>query len=161
MDNNLVSKVTFEDVKSLSATVGESILWTFVIVAAIFTGILYYFHPDSNYKTIETMDSLREKVKTFFPCIQISSELDLVNQPIDEGPWAMAQTPIEFAKKNRLFVKDKEGKITVDKLKSRILFSEQLGPLWTSVEVLPIHQRAMFAAFCLFIDYKGMMPKSY
>ena len=30
----------------------------------------------------------------------------------------MAQTPIEFAKKNRLFVKDKEGKITVDKLKS-------------------------------------------
>ena len=66
----------------------------------------------------------------------------------------MAQTPIEFAKKNRLFVKDKEGKITVDKLKSRILFSEQLGPLWTSVEVLPIHQRAMFAAFCLFIDYK-------
>ena len=65
MDNNLVSKVTFEDVKSLSATVGESILWTFVIVAAIFTGILYYFHPDSNYKTIETMDSLRRKLKHF------------------------------------------------------------------------------------------------
>ncbi len=149
-----LSKITYDQVRQISSIVGHSLLWPFVSICVIFTAILYFFHPDSNYKAIETMESLREKLKPFFPCVQVVSELDLVNQSIDEGPWAMALTPIEFAKKNRLLIRGKDNSIVVDRLKSRILFSEQLGPIWTRVEVLPAHQRALFAAFCLFIDYK-------
>jgi intracellular multiplication protein IcmP len=152
--NGHISNVSFHDVKMLSVIIGKSLLWPFVVIGVIFSAILYFFHPDSNYKAIETMESLREKLKPFYPSIQVVSELDLVNQPINEGPWAMALTPIEFAKQNKLLLKDKDGKIIVDKLKSRILFSEQLGPIWTKVNVLPLYQRALFAALCLFADYK-------
>ncbi len=154
MDNTKVSSITFDEVKGLASIVGQFLLWPFVAISVIFTVILYAFHPDSNYKTTESMESLKEKVKPYFPCVQITSELDLVSEPINEGPWAMALTPIEFAKKNRLLVREEDGSISVDILKSRILFSEQLGGLWTKVDILPAHQRALFAAFCLFVDYK-------
>ena len=156
MDNqsNNLSKVTYGDVKQISTIVGDGLVWPFVTIGVVFTAILYFFHPDSNYKAIESMESLREKLKPFFPCVQVVSELDLVNQSIDEGPWAMALTPIEFAKKNKLLIRGEDDRVSVDRLKSRILFSEQLGPIWTSVDVLPDHQRALFAAFCLFVDYK-------
>jgi intracellular multiplication protein IcmP len=66
----------------------------------------------------------------------------------------MALTPIEFTKKYKLLARKEDGVLTVDNLKTRILFTEQLGPLWRGTEVLSKPQRAIFAALCLFIDYK-------
>ena len=148
------SDVSFVQLQNISSTIGNSLLWPFALIGVLFSAILYFFHPTSGYREVETMDSLRGKLKTVYPCIQIVTELDLVNQPINKGPWAMALTPIEFAKKYQLLSRTEEGVLSVDNLKTRILFTEQLGPLWRGVDILSKPERAIFAALCLFVDYK-------
>ena len=70
------------------------------------------------------------------------------------GCPAHDQRDFEFAKKYKLLTRTEEGKLSVDSLNTRILFTEQLGPYWQGVDVLPKHQKAIFAALCLFVDYK-------
>jgi intracellular multiplication protein IcmP len=149
-----LSSITFGQVQAISSFIGNSLLWPFAILGVLFSAILYFFHPTSGYKETETMDSLRGKLKPIYPCIQVVSELDLVKQPINKGPWAMALTPIEFTKKYKLLARKEDGVLTVDNLKTRILLTEQLGPLWLGADVLSKPQRAIFAALCLFIDYR-------
>ena len=155
-----IHNVSLTDIQSVSSFVGNTLLWPLAILGLLISLILYFAHPSSGYKDIETMDSLRSKLKGTYPCIQVVTELDLVRQPINEGPWAMALSPVEFAKKYKLLTRTEEGKLSVDNLNTRILFTEQLGPYWQGVDVLPKHQKAIFAALCLFVDYKRSEAES-
>src|SRR5262249_51416544 len=98
--------------------------------------------------------------------------LDLLNTPIDEGPWAMAETPKNFAKKHELLTFEipegntlaRDGyKVTVSKSKAKELFTLQLGPLWEGVEHLPPHRKALFAIFAAKMnrDDKGAMALAH
>jgi intracellular multiplication protein IcmP len=86
--------------------------------------------------------------------------LDLVKTNIDQGPWAMAMTPMQFCKRYKLLEEHKaqprEGmtrkewnriEVSLRRGQANKVFALQLGPLWQGVERLPPHTRALFAAF--------------
>lgn len=147
--------VTIEDLRHLSYDVGLMLRVPFIAIGLIFCAIIYYFHPDNLYRSVENMDSLREKMENKFPSTRAVLGLDLVNEPIDQGPWAMAQTPVEYAKKFKLLYRDADtNAIVLDKQRARVVFSNQLGPLWVSVENLKPHEKALFGVFAAFANYQ-------
>jgi intracellular multiplication protein IcmP len=77
-----------------------------------------------------------------WPWIAPVQGLDLVATPIDEGKWAMARTPVDFAKRYRLM----NGR-EVHEVRTEKFFASQLGKLWEGPEKLPSHLRALFACF--------------
>jgi hypothetical protein len=85
-------------------------------------------------------------------------DLELINVHIHEGPWAMAMTPMQFAKKYKLLeeerVKDETGISSREKIiakvvlsRATLIFIRQLGRPWRSVDKLPIHSKALVAVF--------------
>lgn len=102
-------------------------------------------------KTAFNMHSMKMAEKDNWPQITPVLKLDLIKEDIDEGPWAMAMTPMQFCKRNHLLKekKDNRGKPAVDLIVDRAyhVFTAQLGPLWTHVLALPKHAKALFAIF--------------
>ena len=50
------------------------------------------------------MKTLKEHERNIWPHIIPVAKLDLVNTDIHKGPWAMATSPMNFAKRNNLIV---------------------------------------------------------
>lgn len=115
-------------------------------------------------KRIYTLDTFSKLESVNWPQIVPVIGLDLINQPIDEGPWAMAMTPMDFCKKNKLIIEEEEAANPDDLYrKSKVIaklnvadaqrvFAQQLGPLWAGPEKLPNHVKALFAIFAARID---------
>jgi intracellular multiplication protein IcmP len=148
-----VNQVTWTDVVYLSKDVGYALQYPVLFLSFAFAILTYLFHPDSGFNETENMKTLSEKMTPFFPAIQVVQSLDLVNEDVNVGPWSMALTPIEFGKKYKLFSRDPSGKIVVDVLAARVVFSRQLGRLWSGVEDLALHEKGLFAAFLAFTNY--------
>lgn len=92
-------------------------------------------------RTLDRRKIIESEVR-IWPWIAPVVKLDLVAQPIHEGRWAMARTPVDFARKYRLL----DGR-EVNKLRTEKFFSSQLGKLWEGPDRLPRHVRALFACF--------------
>jgi intracellular multiplication protein IcmP len=123
-------------------------------ITLFLAAILAWLHPGNSFNEVESMVSLKEKLRKDFPSVQVVMGWDLAKEDIDNGPWAMAQTPIEFGKKHHLLYRNPDNNmVMVDKIRAKVLFCQQLGPLWPGVEQLPPYQKALFAAFCAFINY--------
>jgi intracellular multiplication protein IcmP len=149
-----IDQVSWSDVVFLSKDVGRALEYPVLFLSFALAALTYLFHPDSGFNEIETMKSLSEKMNPFFPAIQVVQSLDLVNEDINVGPWAMALTPIEFGKKYKLFSRDKEtGKVIVNPTLARVVFSKQLGRLWRGVEDLSPHEKGLFSALIAFTNY--------
>ena len=149
------SQIQFLELRLLSLEIGESIKYPCAGLAAVLAIILYIKHPDSGYRDIESMKTLSEKVRKTFPAINIINGLNLVKAPINEGHWAMGEKPIEFAKGNKLIRRDpKTQKIILDHNRAKLLFTQQLGEVWPGVDKLQPYQKALFAIFAAFANYK-------
>lgn len=155
MQQAVNAKVSFQDLKFLAVDVGEPLKYPCAIVLVMMAVILYLFHPGSTYRGFENMRSLSNKMRSAFPVIEVVSELNLANEPIELGPWAMALTPIEFAKKHKLLYRDPATqKVLVDRNRAKTVFVEQLGAKWTGIAALNSHERAIFAALALYVNYQ-------
>lgn len=155
-----VSQVAFEDVMKIGEAVGYYLAIPFVILIVILAFVVYFAHSTRVFKRIYDMRSLAELEHPNWPQITPVIKLDLIKTDIDQGPWAMALTPMQFCKRHKLLEEHKrqpkEGmtrkewsKIEV-KLKrgqANKLFILQLGSLWQGTHKLPLHIRALFAAF--------------
>ena len=106
------TQVQYVMLQLLASEVGNSLKYPCIFLAAIFALILYFKHPDTGYRDIESMKTLANKVRKMFPAINIVNGLDLVNTPVDQAPWAMADTPIEFA--TSIFILDSGASISVE-----------------------------------------------
>ena len=107
------------------------------------------------------MRSLAKQEKVNWPQIEIVTEQDLLAADLDSGPWAMAMTPLQFAKKNKLVqvshieendkrfakIKTAEYVLILNKIRAARAFSLQLGRSFQSVMAMPVHRRAIFAVF--------------
>ena len=89
--------LTFHDLFLVSDRVGDFLKYPLSVISAIFGALLYLSHPDKLYNQKENMSSLSEKMVDAFPALRVVQTLDLVKTPIDKGPWAMGQTPVEWA----------------------------------------------------------------
>jgi len=115
------------------------------------------------------MMELAKQEQYNWPQIMPVIGLNLIDIDINEGPWAMALSPLQFSKKNGLIkietVFDRKSpwktegvkKINVLKDKATLAFNAQMGALWEGEYELPEHRRALFAIFlaCMEHDRSG------
>jgi intracellular multiplication protein IcmP len=146
--------VPFDTLIGLSTAVGYYLRYPVILMLAGITSILYFFNPIQKFKQVYSMKQLRFLEQKNWPQITPIIKLDLLNTPLDEAPWAIALTPMNFCKKHQLLREDKDakGKITGVSLIRGATFrvlSMQLGPRWYSADTLPMHLQALFAVFAL------------
>lgn len=149
------NRVSFEELNLLSHEIGMTLQLPCIVACLFFAGIIYFKHPDSGFRDKESMESLADKMRSIFPGNNVVAGLNLAKVNIDEGPWAMGLTPIEFAKKYKLIGRNaKTGKIVLDHYKAKLIFTQQLGAHFPGVAQLQPYEKALFAIFSAFINYQ-------
>lgn len=102
-------------------------------------------NPASKYKRTFDMRKLAEAESSQWPWMLPVLDKDLINMPIDQGPYAMAMTEVQFARHYRLL--ESADKLSINKLHAQKLFATQLGRLWEGPKRLRTHERALYACF--------------
>jgi intracellular multiplication protein IcmP len=159
------AQLTYNDLLILGASVGEWLRIPMAILL-ILLGILVYVSSTS--RSFRRTYNMRDFIKLEsqnWPQITPIKNIDLLKTDIDEGPWAMALTPMQFCKKYHLLEEVRQqrregmsrkdwGKVEVvlKRGAANKLFAMQLGPLWTSTDRLPPYARALFAVFAARIN---------
>lgn len=131
-----------------------------VLIFLVFAAVVYTGNSTRVFRNIYNMKSFVKAESVNWPQISPIIDLDLVKQDIDKGAWAMALTPMQFAKRNKLIDevvrqnsestswKDRETiEAVLKKGEATRVFTMQLGALWQGIEKLPPHIRALFAVF--------------
>ena len=129
-----------------------------VIAALVLVAILLYQSDITlKYRRSHNMKTLRAQEQNNWPAIRPVVKQDLANVDIDVGPWAMALTPMEFARKHHLLKKNdalmdnpepgQEMTAGVRRGDAKRVFTLQLGPLWNGFEHCPPHVCALAAVF--------------
>ena len=143
----------------IATRVGEVLRYPFMLILVGLAALLYFGNVSVRYRNMYSMNSLAEYEKTDWPQISPVLKLDLVNTPLEKGPWASALNPKQFAEKYNLLIIEKELsgqgelstavklKVTVKKFEAKQVFLMQLGNYWHGVEKIPVHFRALFAMF--------------
>lgn len=134
----------------VSNQVGSYMMIPFSVILIVLAIILYISHITLRFKNKFSMNRLKAIEHENWPQITPVTNLNLVKQDLDEGPWAMAMTPLQFAKKNNLVreetIGNKTNLVLLEGAAHRV-FTLQLGPLWSCIENTPIHTQALFAIF--------------
>ncbi len=145
------TNVSFSALTDLSTAVGNYYRIPVAIVLVALGIKIYFSHLTSKFRTTFSMQRLRNLERENWPQITPVVNLDLVKQDLDQGPWAMAMTPLEFVKQNKLIqaVEKAEAKTTVTLVPGEVrrVIALQLGPLWQGPSKLPIHMQALLAVF--------------
>lgn len=137
-----VSELTGEELSSLSSVLR---FFMFPFFAGAFGWVAwkgFNKNPSRSFRRKLTREQLTKEMSLDFPWTLPALKLDLVKEPIDSGPWAMALNPLQFARKYSLLRVRQ-----VDMGDAEKLFATQLGRLWTTPERLNPYTRALFACF--------------
>ncbi|MFT3742028.1 MAG: type IVB secretion system coupling complex protein DotM/IcmP [Gammaproteobacteria bacterium] len=113
---------------------------------------LYFKNVTLKMRNVFNMNTMKTLEQHNWPQIAPVVGLNLVKEDIHKGPWAMSQTPMQFCKHHNLLLENKNEEtqqVTVSLLKQEAqqVFVLQLGPLWGDINALPLHMKALFAAF--------------
>lgn len=137
--------------------VGNYIRYPFIAILASLAIYLYKSDLALKFRKIHDMKTLRQQEQNNWPAIMPVVKEDLVSQDINKGPWAMALTPMEFARKYNLLKKNdvlldnqmpgEEMTATVRRGDAKRVFTLQLGPTWDGFERCPVHVCALAAIF--------------
>lgn len=144
LDSNFIT------LQALSTGVGNFLRYPIILVLVILAFIVYSRNISMKFKTIFSMKRLRESEQADWPQITPIIKLNLVKEDINKGPWAMSMTPRIFCKHyNLLKESTNDGHITASVKRDAAynIFVQQLGPLWTNTDALPIYSKALFGVF--------------
>lgn len=149
--------VTWEQMLSLSRGVGSFIRYPIIVLLISLAAYLYNSNVTLKFRRAHDMKTLRAQEQYNWPAIMPVVKQDLVSMEINKGPWAMAMTPMEFARKYKLLKKDdvlldnpvpgQEMTAGIRRGDAKRVFTLQLGPYWDGFERCPPHARAMAAVF--------------
>lgn len=125
-------------------------------VMAFFWGIrIFRQHVQVKFTRKLDMKKLAHKEQALWPQISPVLNVDLVNADVDEGPWAMALTPLQLCERHGLshiklnkpsgFSKNYTFSASLHRAKAEQTFAQQLGRSWQGPEALPPHRRAVFS----------------
>ena len=137
-----VSELSGDQLSSLSSVLR---FFMFPVWGGIFGWVAWKAfkkNPGRAFRRTLNRETLVKEMSKDFPWTLPALNLDLAKQPIDTGDWAMALTPLQFARKYSLLRVRQ-----VDMLDAEKLFATQLGRLWTTPERLNPYSRALFACF--------------
>ena len=149
-------KVTPAELGQIANRVGTFFLIPMSILMVVLGVLLLNRSVGSRFKTVYNMDNLLKQEVKVWPQTMPVLGLDLLSEDLDKGPWAMAKTPMDFAKEHQLIKLHRkaieEGMLsksatlqaTLIKTKANQLFVKQLGAIWQGVDRLPMHTKALF-----------------
>ncbi|NKB47706.1 MAG: type IVB secretion system coupling complex protein DotM/IcmP [Legionellales bacterium] len=148
-----VSSVDWDQVTRVVEFVGTYLRYPFIAILIAFATVLYFSNVTMRFRKTYSMKSLREQEQENWPQIKPVTQLNLVEQDINQGPWAMALSPIEFAFKYKLLRKREivitqlgaESPVNLRKGEARRVFTLQLGAYWSGYETLPSYAKALMA----------------
>ena len=150
-NKTLEQTVNATDLYYLALNVGSVLRWPFAVISVLLAVLLYWRHPKAKFKDVYSTNDISEKMSEFFPAVLPVLGKNLDKVPLLEGPWAMAASPVEFAKKHNL-IHSEDGKHTIIEDKAHLVFVQQLGERFTSSYDLPLHRQVLFAAFAVFVN---------
>lgn len=137
--------------------VGDFMRYPVVFVLLLLAVILYRSNITLKFRKAHDMKSLRAQEQFNWPAIMPVVKEDLVSQDVNTGPWAMAMTPMEFARKHKLLRKDDvlldnpvpgmEMTAGIRRGDAKRVFTLQLGPYWDGFEHCSPPAYAMAAVF--------------
>lgn len=149
--------VDWEQFLSLTRSVGNYIRYPIGIILIILAIVLYRSNITLKFRRLHNMDTLRSQEQYNWMAIMPVIREDLVSTDIDKGPWAMALTPMEFARKYHLLKKEDalldnqtpglEMTAGIRKGDAKRVFTLQLGPYWDGFERCPPQASALAAVF--------------
>lgn len=151
------STVDWNQFIALTRSVGEYIRYPVIVVLVISAVILYKSNITLKFRRTHNMKTLRAQEQQNWLAIMPVIKEDLTNEDVSKGPWAMALTPMEFARKYNLLKKDdilldsavpgQEMTAGVRKGDAKRVFTLQLGPYWDGFERCPPQAYALAAVF--------------
>jgi intracellular multiplication protein IcmP len=103
-------------------------------------------NPIERFRHEHSMKTLLASEKALWSAVAPVAGLNIIDQDIKKGPWAMSMRPIDFARRYKLL--NEENKLDVDRTEK--LFASQLGRLWEGPSKLRAPTRALFAIFAAF-----------
>ena len=159
------AKLDFKDLIIIGNSVGDWLRYPLVVLLIILAIVVYIGNTARIYKRTYNMREFAKLETVNWPQISPIVDLDLIKIDIETGPWAMAMTPLQFCKKNKLLEEvrpqRREGMsrkdwdridVVLKRGEANKLFALQLGPLWRGTANLPPYARALFAVFAARIN---------
>lgn len=153
------TNITIMQLGAVSELVGKFIRFPLAGILVVLSFLLFRTSAANNFRKVYTMKTLQKQEEENWPQIHPTVNLDLANEHIEQGKWAMAMTPLQFAKQHKLIKEEmkarEEGELrktqrilpVVIQSKANSVFVQQLGQPWTGVQALKKHERAFFAIF--------------
>lgn len=141
----------------LTRSVGDYIRYPVIVGLLVLAIFLYRSNITLKFRKAHNMKTLRAQEQYNWLAIMPVVKEDLVSTDINKGPWAMALTPMEFARKYKLLKKDdalldnptpgQEMTASIKKGDAKRVFTLQLGPYWDGFEHCPPQTAALAAVF--------------
>lgn len=153
------STVTVNQLGAVCDQIGKYYRIPFIAILGYMAFVLINTSSISKFKNTFSMKKLHQQEKDNWPQITPVCNIDLANESIEEGEWAMSMTPMNYGKKHKLIrVEEKQpepGQLAkrvtlvpkVIKHKANQVFVNQLGAPWRGHKHLPIHARALMGVF--------------
>ncbi len=151
------STVTWGQLVDLTHSVGDYVRYPIIVILVVLAAVLYKSNVTLKFRRAHDMRTLRAQEQYNWPAIMPVIKLDLTTVDINTGPWAMALSPMEFARKYKLLKKDdalldnavpgQEMTAGVRRGDAKRVFTLQLGPYWDGFDRCPPHVRALIAVF--------------
>ena len=149
--------VEWEQLVAIMGHVGNYIRYPIIAILVILAAVLYKSDVTLRYRRAHSMKTLRAQEQVNWPAIMPVVKQDLVNVDINTGPWSMALTPMEFARKHNLLkrndalmdnpVPGEEQTAGIRRGDAKRVFTLQLGPVWDGFERCPLHVQVLAAVF--------------
>lgn len=172
---------TLNQVTALTRYVGSFMRWLVIPILGCFTlwGWLSKIAVSDHYRRVFTIKTLLNQNVKEFPCMApiANRKKNILDEPMDQGPWRTARQPLQWAEENGLLIdakgkrisksnlidknglpniyskilkKNNNAQILLDEAKAEKLFVSQLGPKFTGLKSLPDYQKGLAAAFIAF-----------
>lgn len=153
------AELNFKSLEAVGNEVGYYLKWPLSIILVGLSMILFVGGTKNRFRNIYDMQKLAHEERDNWPLLNATNRLNLVEQHVEKGEWAMAMTPMDFAKKHKLLKvelknmgefglkKDIRPVATVLRGRASKAFAKQLGRPWTDARDLPLYARALFSIF--------------
>lgn len=149
--------VNWDQLVTLTTLVGEYIRYPVIVILSALAVWLYQSDITLKFRKAHNMQSLSIQEQHNWNAIMPVVKLDLIAMDVNTGPWAMAMTPMEFARHYKLLKKEdalldksqpgQEMTAGIRRGDAKRVFTLQLGPYWDGFERCPPYARALAAVF--------------
>ncbi len=149
--------ISWDQLTALTRSIGNYMRYPLGIGLIILAVWLYMSNVTLKFRRTHSMKTLRAQEQYNWPAIMPVIKEDLITADPDQGPWAMALTPIEFSRKYNLLKKNDllldnplpgmEMTAGIRRGDAKRVFTLQIGPYFQGFNHCPAHVVALAGVF--------------